>query len=66
MPVFSRKYDTQPQSVSASPRGPKISDMRTALNTYNATSYSTARLDQLSENDLIYACRLHNLTVGGL
>ena len=66
MANFDRKYDTTPQNQFASPRGPKISDMRTALSTYSATSYTADRLNGMSENDMISACRLHNLTVGGL
>lgn len=66
MANFDIKYDTTPQNRFNRPRGPKISDMRTALSTFSSTSYTAARLDQMSENDMIYACVTHNLTVGGL
>lgn len=35
-----------------------ISDLRTALNTIDATRYSTARLNSMTKNDMIYAYRL--------
>ena len=67
MANFDRNYDTTPQNAFASPRGPKISDMRTALAAVNGgLSYTADRLNGMSENDMISACRIHNLTVGGL
>lgn len=66
MPVFDRKYDTTPQNVNSRPRGPKISDLKAALTTFNSTTYTADRLNQMSQNDLIYACNVHGLTVAGL
>lgn len=66
MPVFDQRYDTAPQNKSARPRGPKISDLKAALTTFNSTTYTTDRLNQMSYNDLVYACNAHNLTVAGL
>lgn len=67
MANFDIKYDTQPQNRFNRPRGPKISDMRTALLAVNGgVSYTNSRLDGMSENDMIYACIAHNLTIGGL
>lgn len=66
MPEFDIKHDTTPQNPFGKPRGPKISDLKTALSTHSATSYSTVRLSQMSKNDLIHACQLHGLTVAGL
>ncbi len=41
--------------------------MRTALAAVNGgLSYTTDRLNAMTENDMISACRIHNLTVGGL
>ena len=67
MAVFDIKYNTQPQNAFSAPRGPKISDMRTALAAVNSgLSYTADRLNAMTENDMISACRIHNLTVGGL
>lgn len=67
MAVFDIKYDTQPRNVFSVPRGPKISDMRTALAAVNGgLSYTADRLNAMTKNDMISACRIHNLTVGGL
>ena len=66
MANFDIKYDTTPQNRFNRPRGPKISDMRTALTTFSASSYTADRLNVMSENDMISACVTHNLTVGGL
>ena len=66
MPVFDIQYDTTPQNPFGKPRGPKISDMKTALSTYNATSYTTERMNQMTEGDLVYACHIHGLTVAGV
>lgn len=66
MPAFDIRYDTTPQNKQGRPRGPKISDMKTALTTFSASSYTADRLNQMSENDLVYACVTHNLTVSGL
>ena len=41
--------------------------MRTALAAVNGgLSYTTDRLNAMTENDMISACRIHGLTVGGL
>ena len=66
MPVFDIKYDTTPQNRFGKPRGPKISDMKTALSTYSATSYTTERMNQMTKNDLVSACNIHGLTVAGV
>lgn len=66
MPEFDIKYDTAPQNPFGKPRGPQISAMKTALSTFNSSSYSADRLSQMSKNDLVYACQIHGLTVAGL
>lgn len=66
MANFDIRYDTAPANQSTKPRGPSTANLRSALTTFNATSYSTTRLDAMSKNDLIYACVAHNLTVAGL
>ena len=66
MPAFDQRYDTTPQNKASRPRGPKITDLKTALSTFSATSYTADRLNQMSFNDLVYACVAHNLTVNGL
>lgn len=66
MPAFDVKYDTAPQNPFSKPRGPQISAMKTALSTFNSTSYTADRMDQMSKGDLVYACQIHGLTVAGL
>ena len=66
MPAFDIKYDTAPQNPFSKPRGPQISAMKTALSTYNSTSYTADRMNQMSKGDLVYACQIHGLTVAGL
>ena len=67
MANFDIAYDTAPQNVFNRPRGPKISDMRTALLTVNSgNSYTDDRLNGMSKNDMVNACALEGLTVEGL
>lgn len=65
-PAFDQRYDTQPQNRNGRPRGPKISDLKTALSTYSSSTYTADRLNQMTYNDLIHACVVHGLTVTGL
>ena len=65
-PVFDQRYDTQPQNLRSRARGPKISDLKAALTTFSVSSYTPERLNQMTYNDLVYACVTHNLTVAGL
>lgn len=66
MANFDIKYDTVPQSPFGAPRGPSVTALRSALTTFNATSYSSVRLDQMSKGDMISAARIHALSVPGL
>ncbi len=66
MPAFDQRYDTLPQNKNSKPRGPSIANLKSALTTYNSTSYSADRLNQMTMNDLVSACVVHGLTVAGL
>lgn len=66
MPNYDVKNDVTPVQPFDPPHLPTISAMRTALSTFSATSYSTDRLNTMTELDMLYACRVHNLTVAGL
>ena len=66
MPAFDILYNTAPANQASRPRGPSLVNLKAALTTYNATSYTAARMNQMSKNDLILACTLHGLTVSGL
>ena len=66
MPAFDIRYNTTPANRASRPRGPSLVNLKAALTTYNATSYTAARMNQMSKNDLIHACTLHGLTVNGL
>jgi hypothetical protein len=41
-----------------------IAGLRARLTAINATSYSSARLDSMTENDMIYALRLNDDAAG--
>lgn len=45
---------------------PTVAALKTALNTHSATSYTASRMHTMSYNDLVYAARLHGLSVVGL
>ena len=61
------KNDTTPANTLKLPSKPTISAMRTALLTVNGgASYPAATLNTMTQNDMVYACRLHGLTVDGL
>lgn len=66
MALFDVKNDVTPVNTLKPPSAPTVAALRTALTTYNATSYSVDRLNTMSENDMVYAARLHGLTVVGL
>jgi len=66
VPAFDIRYNTTPASLASRPRGPSLVNLKAALTTYSATSYTAARMNQMSKNDLIHACALHGLTVNGL
>lgn len=66
MPAFDIRYDTPPANRASRPRGPSLVNLKAALTTYNATSYTADRMNQMTKNDLIHACTLHGLTVSGL
>lgn len=60
------KNGVTPVNTFKPPSAPTVSALRTALNTHSATSYSTDRLETMTELDMIYACRVHGLSVVGL
>ena len=66
MALYDVKNDVTPVNTLKPPSAPTVAALRSALTAYNATSYGTNRLNTMSENDMIYACRLHGLTVNGL
>lgn len=66
MANFDILNDTTPKNSAKRPAGPTITALRTALNTFSATSYSTSRLNAMSENDMIYASKVHGLTIPGI
>ena len=66
MPAFDIRYNTIPDNRASRPRGPSLVNLKAALTTYNATSYTAGRMNQMSKNDLMHACTLHGLTVSGL
>lgn len=66
MANYDVKNDVAPVNTLKPPSKPTVSALRTALNAHNGTSYSAARLDIMGDNDMVYAARLHGLTVDGL
>lgn len=65
---YDRQNDVTPQNPTKRLAGtkPTVTELKAALTAFNATSYSAARLLSMTENDCIYACKLHGLTVNGL
>lgn len=41
-----------------------VAELRSRLTTLNSTSYTTARLEQMTKNDMIYALRLEGDSAG--
>lgn len=66
MPAFDIQYDTTPANRNSKPRGPSIANLKSALSTFSSTSYTAARMNGMSKNDLISACTVHSLAVPGL
>lgn len=61
------RNDVAPVNALKRPSLPTISAMRTALATVNSgNSYTAARMNSMSRNDMISACRAHSLSVAGL
>ena len=58
--------DVTPQKVFRPVKGAKVADLKAALTTFSATSYPAAVTQAMTRQDLIYAARLHGLSVNGL
>lgn len=63
MADFDIYNDKLPQRKNNADRKPTIGQLKAALTAFNATSYSPARLNAMTENDLMNAIRVHSLTV---
>jgi hypothetical protein len=64
---FDVQNDTNPPLKYKKPSLPTISAMKSAIAASGvAASYPTATLNKATKNDLIYICRLHNISVAGL
>jgi len=58
---------TTPLLLHKPPSEPTVTELRTALLTVNGgLSYPAAVLEGMSYNDMVYACRVHALSVNGL
>jgi hypothetical protein len=61
------RNDTTPLNTFTKPKKPQVSDLRTALLTVNGgASYPAAVLNTMTYNDMVYASRVHSLSVVGL
>ena len=49
MPAYDIRYDTTPSNRASRPRGPSLVNLKAALTTYNATSYTAARMNQMRQ-----------------
>ncbi len=66
MADFDIYNDPQPQMRNAGfPTlvKPTVAQLKAALTTFNATSYSPARLNAMTKQDMLNAVRVHGLTV---
>lgn len=67
MANFDYMNDTTPVNTFDHPSLPVVSAMRSAIaGSAVSASYSSARLDAATKNDLVYICRVHNIAVAGL
>jgi hypothetical protein len=55
--------DPTPQNALKPMADPKVTSLRSALLAYNATSYSQARLNDMTKNDMMHAAKLHGLAI---
>lgn len=55
--------DVAPHNEYRKFQGPTIEELRTALSTFSGTTYTSSVLDGMTKQDMIYACRVNNLTV---
>lgn len=61
------RNDTTPALQFDKPHKPDVSALRTALLTVNGgNSYPAATLNTMTLNDMVYAARVHSLSVAGL
>lgn len=63
MADFDIRNDVQPKRKNSVVTSPTIGQLKVALNGFNSTSYSVARLNSMTENDMLNAIRVHGLTV---
>lgn len=63
MADFDIYNDVQPQRKNNADRKPTIAQLKAALTAFNSTSYSAARLNAMTENDMMNAIRVHGLTI---
>lgn len=66
MAQYDVQNDTTPANNLVVKTLPTISAMRTSLNTFSASTYTTAVLDAMTDNDMVYACKVNNLHPAGL
>jgi hypothetical protein len=65
MAVLDIHLDYQPQNVLKPYKAPKVSSLRTALIGVNGgLTYTMDRLNDMTENDMLYAARVHGLAIG--
>jgi hypothetical protein len=60
------RIDITPQNAFRRAKGPTITALRAALTAHSGVSYPSHRLDTMTDNDMVYAARVHGLTVAGL
>lgn len=61
------RNDTTPALLFKPPSEPTVTELRTALLTVNGgASYPAATLNTMTYNDMVYAARVHALSVNGL
>jgi hypothetical protein len=53
------KVHTGSSHVSTPANYASVADLRSALQTFNASYYTNALLDKLTTNDMVYAARIH-------
>lgn len=64
--VDKRRGRDQGTALSEQANYDLVSDLRTRLNALSATAYSTARLDTMTVNDMVYALRVASADSAGI
>lgn len=61
-----RGRDFQGQAIAESANMGSVNSLRTRLTAISATTFTAARLNSMTVNDMVYALRMHSADVAGV